>query len=187
MNLLSFYDPNIEISYVHDKILWDRLFTNPFPKDIKNINKGSVTLSNYFEVQLTFIDTGRGYKKERKHLYPKSIFFNTDEYQRNTVFTVLCNFLTRYKRPYRDFHLMLPLKPDIAGDDSYMPMPIYSETPMYPEINEENNLLILHVTSESYEEFSSSVDYGNLQTVNADGTYTLMYPFNHFLGFLLDH
>lgn len=185
MNLINFYDPNIEFGYINDDTLWEKLFHNPFPKDIQNVRKGSVILSNYFDVQLKFIDTERGYKKERKFLSPKEIFFDIDQYKRNTVFTALCDFLIRFKRPYRDCYLMLPYHPESRYEPMGYPSSLYYRTPQYPDIDKEKNIINFTV---NLDVFNALCLYSfNQEMGKEEGDYTIGYAFDYFCGFVLDH
>lgn len=185
IHLADFYNPEIDVAYVSDTVLWSRLFQNPFPKDITRPQKGVVTLSNYFSVQIHFVDTHRGYKVERKRLIVKKSFFEIDMYERNTVFTVLCDFLTRFKRPYRECLILVPNHEEVNPREDFWPILLYFKHPQYPNIDRQFNTIDFFLSKDTLAKLTSYTLGCDLSEDIENNI--LGYSFQYFYGFTLQY
>ncbi len=186
----DFYDPDLNFKYLSDFILWDQIFKKPFPVDLKNLSKGSVTLSNYFEVETFFIKLpNEKYERPTSQILPKEEFHQVEDKKRDVAFLTLCEFLVRFGRPYIACYINMPRNENVEINQEYHPASIFHQTPRYPIIK--NGMLCIRFLEEnrvSYEEFC----YYMFGEAKNDARYNceclnIGYGSRFFCGFLLHY
>lgn len=178
------FNPFLDFDYVSDSILWDDIFQKPFPVDLRNLKEGYVELTEYFEVENCFIDSGRGYKIPRKALNPTNNFFDTSRDKRIRAFRCMSNFLNRFNRPFRDCVLYVPNHPDIKPDKKFTPINFYSKTPMLPMLNDQGDMLRVVLLPQIFNEISW---YCFKERRYEGRNHYLDFSFECFGGFLLQY
>jgi hypothetical protein len=180
-----FLHPESSFTYVSDSVLWNQIFTSPFPKDTKNINKGMITLSDYFEVENVKMPTPNGGTKDRKSLISKDFYFKVDEYEANTAFYALYSFLCKFSRPHRDCLIRLPNHESVEFDPTFYPLWIYFKEPQYPVLNEDHTMLRVSFESQTYSVIHNYI-FGQ-DPLPHDNDFSLDCAFKCFCGFILQY
>ncbi|HWA31908.1 MAG TPA: hypothetical protein VG694_00410 [Candidatus Paceibacterota bacterium] len=133
--------------YIKGEELWNNIFSTPVPFNYRKPSKGSIKLSNYFDLYPGPCMNGSEtvFIKENKRL------INSGRAVTNSVLTALCDFICRYNRPFWECHVYVPPHPDVVPDDVFWPMELfYHNNPSFPSLDKKNNLLTLLVDEEVY-------------------------------------
>lgn len=181
-----FTDKNTEFEYVNDRILWDKIFTNPIPKDFTNPGLGEINLSHYFNVEEFIINTSKG-KKPRKLLSTEEKFYLVNEDESIEAFLALRNLLIKFKRPYRDCYVRVPNHPDIEPEEEFLPADIYYSVPQYPLVNETKTMMKFALDEDTFDYMHAYCFGFKFTDKHLLESFELDFSVKCFCGFLLHY
>lgn len=187
MKNIDYYNPAITFSYLTDDILWEEVFNDKYPVDLSQPSLGYIEFPKFFEVETLYLDTKRGYRKNRKMLRPKDYFFLATAKERYHAFRCLCHFLNRYSRPFRDCVIHIPPHCGVIEREDYSPKDFYYKTPQLPVLNKEGNMLRVTMPEEIMPEIPEIYSYYHGREIQDRNINWIDFPFISFYGFLLQY
>lgn len=172
-----FYKKGAEFQYISNKLL-DMALDIPFPINIDDLSKGFVVLKDYFHTQKTIING-----VDTQGIYPRKLYFNTTEEDRNLAFITLGKFMICYRKPFVSCFIAVTNHKTVQKNDTFSPLNIVFDVPQYPSINNTSNYFRIKFCEELFKDVYQ-YQLGELPKPTLT-TNILLFPFASFCGYII--